>query len=542
MYITSNNIEVFRSTPWHAESNLIANGLLYGDWKPLLERNILIDGNPLRVDWYIDSFFRNNGMNLLEKGRRIGLTTGLILKRLMKSQYIPIPMHSVSLTQKHTEAAMQLHDSFYHQLPVRLRAKRIVDRQLEKHYLILGDAKGSYAFSKVMAHASSSNSVRGLEGDIDLDEFAFYPYTLARQILKTVTPITLTTYRDTDDVQRHYEMNLVSTHFGDTSVFNEIIEKKHDIHRLLGRMRLPWTVCPRLCKKIHIEAAGSSRDEFLEEMNCIPLSDKSSAFPFKSFERALKDMEFDQHGLRVFRDGDGRLQPFERLAYEFVSLGVDYASFKAETTYFAFGVRAGGNKLDVLCYKRLTPELCGGAIDESLIWETANVICRSLLPDYFGYDATGVGAYLSKVLFDPAYGFKENRRPRTNAYPYAEGAEPLEVTTMLKNANVAKLKIGLRIGMIHELPLDDFLPKQLRNFKRTLTSGGIIRHAAEEKGKKPGALDDIVISILLALHPIHVEDTPILTVVEEIPSIIEMTLHDEIAGINTIFTRDSILN
>lgn len=540
MFIVSKKMSFFRGTPWHSEAKLIARGLEYGDWRPILERNMTIDGNPVRLDFYQEAFLRDSEPKLIEKSRRIGMTTIVILKQLMKSQYIPIPMHSVSLTQKHTEDAMQLHDMFYDQLPGRLRARRIVDRALEKHYLILGEAKGSHLMAKVMAHPSSSNSVRGMEGDIYLDEFAFYPYTLARQILKTITPITLTTYKDTDDVQRHFEMNIVSTHFGDTSVFNEIIEKKHDIHRLLNKMRLPWTVCPRLCRNIHIEAAASVPDEFMEEMNCIPLAEKTSAFPFKSFEKALKEMEFDQHGIRVFRDAEGRIQPFERLQYEFISLGSDYASFRAETTFFAWGLR--GNKLDVLCYRRLIPELCGGAIDESLIWQTANEICRILLPDYFGYDATGVGAYLSKVLFDPAYGFKENRRPRTNMYPYAEGADPVEITSELKNGTVAKLKVALQMGMIHELPLDEYLPKQLRNFKRTLTPMGIIKHAAEDKGKKPGALDDIVIAMLLALHPIHVESSPLLILPDDIPAIVEMNLYDELPNIGDIFLSRNLSN
>lgn len=542
LFITDKNIEFFRGTSWHPEAKLIADGLQYGDWRPILERNILVDGSPLRLDWYQNAFMRDNGMKLYEKSRRIGFTVALILKRLMKSQYIPIPMHTVSLTQHHTEETMRLHDFFYGQLPNRLRARRLVDRSLEKHYLIEGEAKGSHAISKVMAHPCSSNSIRGLEGDVDFDEFAFYPYTLARNMLKTVTPITLTTYKDADDVQRHFEMNIVSTHFGDASAFNEIIEKKHDIYKLLKRMRLPWTVCPRLCKNIHIEAAGSVHDEFLEEMCCIPLAEKTSAFPFKSFEKALKEMEFDQFGVRVFRNADGTLERFERLAYDFISLGSDYASFKAETTFFAWGLR--GSRLDVLCYKRLTPALCGGAIEESLIWETANEICGIIRPDYFGYDATGVGQYLSKVLFDPAYGFKENRQPRTDRYPYAEGAEPVEITTNLKNECVSKLKIALQIGMIHEIPLDEFLPKQLRNFKRTLSPTGIIKHAAQDKGKRPDALDDIVIAMLLAIFPFHVEDTPIITAEEDYPNIIEMDLHNinGIPGIDNIFDSTSFLN
>lgn len=546
LFISSKNLDFFRGQSWHREAYLIARGLLYGDWKPLLEKNILVDGSPLRLDWYQSAFIQNNKPKLIEKSRRIGLTTALILKRLIRSQYVPIPMHSVSLTQHHTEEAMRLYDSYYAQLPNRLRARRLVDRSLEKHHLILGDSsrKGSaYSVSKVQAHACSSNSVRGLEGDIDLDEFAFYPYTLARNILKTITPVTLTMYKDTDDVQRHFDLNIISTHFGDGSVFNELIEKKHDLYRLLQHKRLPWTVCPRLCKNIHIEASGSVRDEFLEEMCCIPLAEKTAAFPFKSFERTLKEMEFDQWGTRVFRDKEGRVQPFERNSYDFVSLGSDYASFKAETTFFAFGLR--GAKLDVLCYKRLTPELCGGVIEEPLIWQVANMICGTLRPDYFAYDATGVGQYLSKVLFDPVYGFKENRRPRTDKYPYAEGAEPVEITTNLKNECVSKLKIGLQIGMVHELPLDEFLPKQLRNFKRTLTPTGIIKHAAQDKGKKPGALDDIVIAILLAIYPFHIEDTPVLATDDDFErNIIEMDLHNinEIPNIGNIYTSDHFSN
>lgn len=537
MFIVNNKIDVFKGVSYHEEAQLVAEGLLYGNWSPLVEQNLLLDSKPLRLDYYQKAHLRDDRCKVTEKSRRIGYTTAEVLKKTLKSQFIPIPLHMVSLTQKHTNDAMHLHNVLYDQFPARIRAKRILDRIDEKHYLLMGNKKGSHIRSEMHAHASSSLSIRGLTGDVSLDEFAFYKTTLASQILKAVTPLLGTTYTSYDDAERAFEINIISTHFGDLTLFNEIIQKSHKFGRKAYNTKLPWTVCPRVCQNIHEIAVEA--EEFLEEMCCIPLSDKFTPFPSQLYDRLLKDIEFDQNGIVVERDAHGKVLPFDRSKYNFISVGWDYASMKAETAGFGFGVR--GRYIDPIFLYRMRPEQFRGSISEDDIWAKINETSSILRPDYLGYDATGVGQYLSRVLFDPAYGFGDDRRPRTNAYPFAEGAEPVQITTDIKNSNVTKLQVAMRSGILSALPHDREIMRQLRMFKRSVTSGGTIRYAAEGKGKNPKSLDDIVVAMLLAIHPLHIEDQP-RVVSKSYNEVEEFNLYDPIKGSDEIFTSRSILN
>lgn len=536
MYIIGNNIDIFRGVSFHREDNLIAEGLLYGNWVPLVEKNLMLNGKPLRLDWYQRRHLRDpRPAKYTEKSRRIGYTTVDVLKKTMKSQFVPIPLHMVSLTQKQTEDNMRLHNEFYDQLPNRIRAKRISDRINEKHYLLLGTRAGSSTQSSLHAHASSTISFRGLAGDITFDEFPFYKPNVASQMLKAATPLLGTTYTFYDDTQRHYEINIVGTHFGDQTLFYEITQQSHEYGKRASGIRLPWTVCPRVAQNIHNIVSTMDYMEFLEEMCCIPLSDKFSPFPPQLYISLTEDMEFDQLGIVVERDANDRIKPFDRSKYDFISVAWDYASFKAETAGFGFGVRAGGNQIEPVFYYRMRPEQFGGAIEESEIVRIMDETSRILRPDYLGYDATGVGQYLSKTLFDPAFGFKEDRRPRLSVYPYAESAEPVEITSDYKNAAVSKLKIAMENRILSKIPMCDELLKQLRNFRRSITAGGKVKYAAEGKGKNPRSLDDIVMAMLLAISPLHIDVKPRAVPTAEF-GFEEIQLVDQIAGTDQIFT------
>ena len=537
MHIINGNPEIFRGVNFHEESMLIAKGILHDDWAPLIKKYVTLDGRPLYTDWYQDLWLRVSGCKLLVKSRRIGVTEISTLKKTLRSQFIPIEFHMVSLTQKHTREMMGRHEAYYDCLPSRIRARRIEDTKEHKKYLILGETTGGHTVSDFYGHPCSSKSVRGLGGDVDIDEFAFFPINIAQEILKAVTPLLALKYTGYDDSERSHEINIISTHFGDDTLFNQLVTGDHDFGRSAYRLYLPWTVCNRVASRIEKVAEGMTDEEFREEMCCVPLSDKGSALPNSLISPILKEMEFDQTGIVVDRDSDGRIVPFDRSAYNFVSLGCDYASFKAETTFWAWGMK--GWHIEPICFYRMTPEHYGGSIDEDLIWERANLIASILLPDYFGYDATGVGAYLSRVLFDPAFGFKEDRRPRTDAYPYAEAADPVQMSNEFKSAQVTKLTLAIRQRQIIKLPLDMEMQRQYRIFKRTITPQSKVRYAAEGKAKKKTALDDIVCSQLLALAPIHIEARAVVVAPQVDLKIEEISLIDKIAGIDDILTTRS---
>jgi len=530
-------MEVFKGIPWHQEAKLVSEGLLYNDWSLLAEKYLVLDSKPLRLDFYQKDHLRRSDCSVVEKSRRIGFTTiDHGVKRTLRSQFIPIPCHMVSLTQKHTEVSMHLHNTFYEQIPTRIRAKRILDRVNEKHYVLLGDKKGSHTKSEVHAHASSSESVRGLAGDVVIDELAFYKHATADKILKTVTPLLGTTYTHYDDTERNYEIVLISTHNGELTLFNDVCIKKHEFGQKAEHVKLPWTVCPRVCKNIDKIADGQTVHEYLEEMCCLPVSDKDTPFPPQLYDGLLEDIEFDQLGIRVDRDKDGNIIPFDRAKYDFVSVFWDYASFRSETCGVGLGVR--GHRIIPIMYFRMAPENYGGAIDEDKICQAMDVTARILRPDWLGYDATGVGEYLSRTLFDPAYGFKDDRRPRTNIYPYAEAAEPIQMNSEFKSSGVAKLKIAMRQKFFTDLPLDRELQRQLRMFKRSITPAGNVQYRADGTGKRKEALDDIVIAFVGACYPLHIEEKPII-VETNTQDITEMRLYEPIAGSKNVFTSES---
>jgi len=538
MFIVDKNIDIFRGVSYHREAKLIADGLLHDNWRPLIEENILIDGRQFILEWYQDKFLRLCDSTITEKSRRIGFTTIATTKRTLRSQFIPISFHSVSLTQKHTEATMDIHDSIYDQMPARWRAHRILDRVDEKDYLILGNKHGAHLRSKVYAHACSSESVRGLEGDIDFDEFAFYPPKRQQAMLKMVVPIFNTTYRHYNDIDRHFLINFISTHNGDTQEFARLASGDHPLAKAAGvvHLKLPWQVSHRVAKNIVSVVEGMDYEEYLEEMCCIPLKAKDSPFPPQLYYPLLKDIEFDQFGIRVFRDATGKVLPFNSKRYEFISVGWDYASFKSETTGYGFGKI--GNRYETVFFYRMNPNDFGGSIPEEEIWKIVNTTSQIMRPNYLGYDDTGVGAYLSRVLFDPEYGTGPDRIPRTDLYPYAEGAEPVKFTNEYKGSNVTKLKTAMALRLIVDLPLDEEVQKQFRRYKRSITSSGLIRYSADGKGKVAGARDDIPSAMIIAISPFHIEDRPALTSEEEvhaIQEILEVRLFDEIAGSNDIF-------
>lgn len=535
-------MDVFRGLSYHEESKLIARGLLNDDWVELIERNIMLDGRPTLLEWFQRDYIKLQQSSIVEKSRRIGMTTIKEMRTALRSQFIPISYHHVSLTQKHTEDAMALHEELYDQLPTRWRAKRILDRVNEKRYLILGNKHGASMQSRVYAHACSSEAVRGLQGDICFDEFAFYPPARQLSMLKMSTPILNTTYRHYDDTERHYIISFISTHNGDSVIFLSLADGTHDFskNKDVIRMKLPWSVSRRVAQNIHIEAQKSDPDDFMEEMCCVPLTSKDSPFPIELYGPLLKDIEFDQFGIRVFRDIAGTVLPFDRSRYEFISVGWDYASFKSETTGYGFGKI--GNRYETVFYFRMSPEQHGGSIREEDIWENINKTAQIMLPDYLGYDDTGVGAYLSRVLFDPAFGTGKDRIPRTDLYPYAEGADPVKFTNDFKGSNVIKLKTAMANKFLVDLPIDEELQKQFRRYKRSLTATNLIRYSAEGKGKDPKARDDIPSAMIIAIAPFHIENRPATYTEEEIKitkDIYEGNLLGEIPGADSIFTSDS---
>lgn len=539
MFIVDGAIDVFRNMEYHEESGLIADGLLNDNWRPLIEKNIMLDGRPTILEWFQDDYLRCQTSNVIEKSRRIGFTTIKEFRTALRSQFFPISFHNVSLTQKHTEDAMNIHELVYDQMPARWRARRILDRVNEKRYLILGNRHGASMQSRVYAHACSSESVRGLQGDICFDEFAFYPPARQAAMLKMATPILNTTYRHIDDTERHYTISFISTHNGDSVLFLALSDGEHAFTKdnPVLRRKYPWSVSRRVAQNIHIQAASMEADDFLEEMCCVPLKSKDSPFPIELYGPLLKDLEFDQFGVRVFRDGNDAVIPFNPKRYEFISVGWDYASFKSETTGFGFGKI--GSRYETVYYYRMSPENHGGSIREEDIWDIINKSARILKPDYLGYDDTGIGAYLSRVLFDPAFGTGKDRIPRTDIYPYAEGADPVKFTNDFKSSNVSKLKAAMSNKFIVDLPIDPELQKQFRRYKRSLTPSGLIKYAAEGKGKEPGARDDIPSAMIIAIAPFHIENKPIAYTEESISVIKEIyegNILGEIPGSDEIFT------
>jgi len=539
MFIVGEKMQVFRNMSYHEEAKYIARGLRNDDWGTLIERNIMLDGRPTILEWFQDEYLRLQTSNVITKSRRIGMTTIKEARVAIRSQFIPISFHNVSLTQKHTEDAMSIHELMYDQMPTRWRAKRILDRVNEKRYLILGNKHGASQISRVYAHACSSDAVRGLQGDICFDEFAFYPPSRQAAMLKMAIPILNTTYRHYDDTERHYTISFISTHNGDSVAFIALSEGTHEFTKgtTVRRMQLPWSVSRRVAQNIHVQAALMEADDFLEEMCCVPLKSKDSPFPIELYGPLLKDLEFDQFGVRVFRNASGAVIPFDRKRYEFISVGWDYASFKSETTGFGFGKI--GNRYETVYYYRMSPELHGGSIREEDIWDIINKSAQIMMPDYLGYDDTGIGAYLSRVLFDPAFGTGKDRIPRTDIYPYAEGADPVKFTNDFKSSNVSKLKAAMANKFLVDLPLDPELQKQFRRYKRSLTPSGLIKYSAEGKGKDPQARDDIPSSALIAISPFHIEARPIAFTQEDlgvINDVHEVNILGEINGSDSVFT------
>jgi len=538
MFIVDGKMDVFRNITYHEESKLIARGLLNDDWVALIEQNIMLDGRPTVLEWFQEAYLRLQQSSIIEKARRIGMTTIKEMRTAIRSQFIPISFHHVSLTQKHTEDAMALHESIYDQMPNRWRAKRILDRVNEKRYLLLGNKHGSSLQSRVYAHACSSEATRGMQGDICFDEFPFYPPLRQMAMLKMVTPILNTTYRHYDDTERHYIISFIGTHNGDSIIFLALADGTHEFSRSenVAHLKLPWSVSRRVANNIHIIAQQSDPDDFLEEMCCVPLVSKDSPFPIALYGPLLKDIEFDQFGVRVFRDSNGGVLPFNRKRYEFISVGWDYASFKSETTGYGFGKI--GSRYETVFYYRMSPEQHGGSIREEDIWDIINKTSQIMMPDYLGYDDTGVGAYLSRVLFDPAYGTGKDRIPRTDLYPYAEGADPVKFTNDFKGSNVNKLKTAMAFKHLIDIPIDEELQKQFRKYKRTLTPTNLIRYAAEGKGKDPKARDDIPSAMIIAIAPFHIENKPASFIERDISPILdiyEANILGEISGANAIF-------
>jgi hypothetical protein len=248
-------------------------------------------------------------------------------------------------------------------------------------------------------------------------------------------------------------------------------------------------------------------------------------------------MEFDQVGVRVFRDKDGNVKPFDRTRYDFISMFWDYASFKSETCGIGIGVV--GNHYEMVFYFRMAPANYGGAIDEDVICRAIDISARVVRPDWLGYDGTGVGEYLSKTIYDPAYGYKEYRRPRTDLYPYAEAAEPIYIDSEFKSSGVTKLKIAMRQKFLKGLPLDQELQRQFRLYKRTVSgTRDTIRYAAQGKNKKRDALDDIVTALIGAFRPLTVEEHPV--IIESLErDVVPVKLYDSIRGIEDTFTSKS---
>jgi hypothetical protein len=534
MFIVDGAVDVFIGQNYHRESNMIAEGLHSGNWAPLLEGNIILDGRPLALDWYQKLWLADDNPKICEKGRRIGLTTIELLKRTIKAQFIPVENRFVSLTQKHTYEALEFIDNFYSQLPERFRSPCISNTKDTKEYLIIGDKSGAFLKSGIYGHSSSSTSIRGKRGNVTFDEFAHFPERMALSHLATVKPIMATRWRHYNDTDQRFEINLISTHWGDMSPFNQICRGEKEFDTMASHYIFPWTVSHRIAREIINVASGMDNEEYLEEMCCVPLSDKLSAIPRKLYDNILEDIEFDQNGIRVFRDEKGVVVPFDRGRYDLISVGWDYATFSAETAGWGWGFKYP-NILEPIFFFRMKPEDYGGSIEEDIIAQRIDFTARILKPDYLAYDATGVGMYLSRVLFDPAYGFGKDRRPRLDKYPYAAQSEPIQCTSEWKNTQLTKLLKGYRMNIIRDEPMDTENIKQMRNFKRTLTSAGKVKYAAEGKGKVKGSNDDIVCAKMLALGPIPIEDAPPGVIVKPtIEDIIAVQFYGEMEGFNEI--------
>lgn len=346
-------------------------------------------------------------MRIILKSRQIGFSFLFAFIAFGNALFRGRNQVIVSASERQSRVVMRYVEKFIQSFSLKMKIKLTADSKTEKRF-----ANGAMVYTLPQSPAT----IRGVNGDVFLDEFALHKND--REIYEAIMPA----------ISRGYNITLSSTPLGQSNLFYEIFtdEMKYPDYR---RFKFDVFDAASAGAAIDIDMIRRNLDEesFRQEYCCEFIDEKTSYFPYTLLRSAIGD-PFDSN---------------ERY------IGIDIGRKKDLTAVYVLGKSQGrycvldSAVLSNLEYSSQYAELCR-------IMDRHNVVRACI-------DATGIGNQLAEDL---------HRR-------YHQ-LEPVMFTNQLKERLVLTVKKMLEERKI-TLPDDRELIGDFHKIKRSVTISNAIR-------------------------------------------------------------------
>jgi phage FluMu gp28-like protein len=433
---------------------------------------------PYQKRWIED----RSRLKLLEKSRQVGMSWATAYALVRRQAEPGARLDAWVASRDETQARLFLEDcrKFAHILDraARARGASVLPENTRSGALALPFANGT------QLHSLSSNpdAQAGKRGARVLDEFALHPDP--KRLYAIAYP----------GITWGGQLEILSTHRGAQNYFNQlVVEARHggnpknfSLHRVTLQDALDEGFLPKLQAKLptddprramdnaayydFIRASCPDEETFLQEYMCVP-ADETTAFLPWDLIAAGEFAESEYTPLDLAREKNSA-RGAASLATRELYLGVDIGRVHDLTVFWLLERGPGGLHLtrDIL-----TLENQPFARQEELLWERLALpgLRRACL------DATGLGRQLAERALER---FGERR------------VEPVTFTAPVKE----DLAYGLRSlfeKRALRIPADKNIRADLRAIKKTTTSAGNIRFAAD---RGPGGHADRFWALALA--------------------------------------------
>jgi phage FluMu gp28-like protein len=445
---------------------------------------IKVDMKNIELDCYQDELIRSNAKYLaILKARQIGWSFLLALKGIAMANdpaRIKYTKQFVSYNEEDAKEKIRYAKEFYESIPRRYKKKLRHDTVTSMEFV----DKGGKSTSRLVSIAC--RQPRGKNGDISLDEMAFYPINRAHAIYTAAS----------NAIIRGGRLEVGSTPFGTIGAFYDIYENKADYKKYV-RYNIPWWFSHVHCKDVEkaVELASAMATEervrafgtdplisifeanfledFQQEQECKFIDSKSSFISLELIyantpgmrpgerETALEDDDETEESIeiQIAHNLEELQNLYDKDIHGTLYLGYDVARRRDAAVIYAIGAKDGKKRSLAEIEMRNTP------FEEQL--NVLRAIMYGLPVIRCCMDMTGMG--------EPLY--------ERMAKEFGDKIEGISFTGEAKEVLAVSVKRGLE-NLEYLLPNSNAFHLQIHSIKQMTTAVGRFRYDAErtEKG------------------------------------------------------------
>jgi phage FluMu gp28-like protein len=444
---------------------------------------IKVDMKNIELDCYQDELIRSNSKYIaILKARQIGWSFLLALKGIAMANdpaRIKYTKQFVSFNEEDAKEKIRYAKEFYESIPRRYKKKLRHDTVTSMEFI----DKGGKSTSRLVSIAC--RQPRGKNGDISLDEMAFYPVNRVQAIYTA----------GANAIVRGGRIEAGSTPFGTIGTFYDILERK-DKYKNYVRYNIPWWYSHNHCKNVEkaVELApdmatedrvmrfgtdalisiyeANFLEDFQQEQECKFIDSKSSFISLELIyantpgmrpgerEAALEDDDATEESMEIqIAHNLEELQSlYNKDIHGTLYLGYDVARRRDAAVIYAIGVKDGKKRSLAEIEMRNTPFEEQLNVLRALMYGSPVMRCCM--------DMTGMGEPLYERL----------------AKEFGEKIEGIPFTSETKEVLAVSVKRGLE-NREYLLPNSNAFHLQIHSIKQMTTLVGRFRYDAERTDK-----------------------------------------------------------